>query len=158
RKYLPTAITLDVFLPDMLGWSVLSQLKHDPETRHIPVQITTVEEERRHGLSRGAFAYLNKPSTTEVLEASLDRIRTFAHGAQRRLLVIEDSEAERMSIAELIAHEDVQIVCAATGAEGLSHLEQAGFDCVVLDLRLPDMSGFDVLGQIQKEPSLRDVP
>jgi HAMP domain-containing protein/CheY-like chemotaxis protein/signal transduction histidine kinase len=158
RKYLPTAITLDVFLPDMLGWSVLSQLKHDPETRHIPVQITTVEEERRHGLSRGAFSYVNKPCTTEALEISLERIRTFAHGQQRRLLIIEDSETERMSISELIAHEDVQIDCAASGAEGLELLAQSEFDCVVLDLRLPDMSGFDLLGQIQKEPKLRDVP
>jgi CheY-like chemotaxis protein len=158
RKYRPTAITLDVFLPDMLGWSVLSQLKHDPETRHIPVQITTIEEERRHGLSRGAFAYLSKPSTTEALETSLDRIKTFAHGKQRRLLVIEDSETERMSISELIAHDDVQIVCAASGAEGLARLREGAFDCVVLDLRLPDMSGFDLLAQIQKEPKLRDVP
>jgi CheY-like chemotaxis protein len=137
---------------------VLSQLKHDPETRHIPVQITTVEEERRHGLSHGAFSYVNKPSTTEVLEVSLDRIRTFAHSTQRRLLVIEDSETERMSISELIAHEDVQIVCAATGADGLAQLQKGEFDCVVLDLRLPDMSGFDLLARIQKDPRLREVP
>ncbi|HUL67160.1 MAG TPA: HAMP domain-containing protein [Burkholderiaceae bacterium] len=158
HKYAPTAITLDVFLPDMLGWSVLSQLKHDPETRHIPVQITTIEEERRHGLSHGAFAYLNKPSTTEALEVSLDRIKAFARGKQRRLLVIEDSEAERMSISELIAHDDVEIVCAATGADALVQLERGGFDCIVLDLRLPDMSGFDLLARFQKEARMRDVP
>ena len=78
RKYQPTAISLDVFLPDMLGWTVLNQLKQDPETRHIPVQILTVEEERQYGLERGAFAFMNKPVTTDELEAAFDRIKHFA--------------------------------------------------------------------------------
>ena len=68
REYRPTAISLDVFLPDMLGWTVLSQLKQDPATRHIPVQIVTLDEDRQHGLARGAFSFLHKPTTTEGLE------------------------------------------------------------------------------------------
>ena len=67
REYRPTAISLDVFLPDMLGWTVLSQLKQDPATRHIPVQIVTLDEDRQHGLARGAFAFMTKPTTTEGL-------------------------------------------------------------------------------------------
>ena len=71
REYYPTAVSLDVFLPDMLGWTVLSHLKQDPATRHIPVQMLTLDEDRQHGLARGAFAFVTKPTTTEGLEAAL---------------------------------------------------------------------------------------
>jgi HAMP domain-containing protein/CheY-like chemotaxis protein/signal transduction histidine kinase len=158
RKYQPTAITLDIFLPDMLGWTLLSQLKHDHSTRHIPVQILTVEEERQHGLERGAFAYLNKPMTSEHLEQAFDRIKTFTSQPARRLLVVEDSVAEQTSVVELIAHDDVQIECVSTGEEALTAMRQRHFDCVVLDLRLPDISGFELLEKIQQEPKLREVP
>jgi CheY-like chemotaxis protein len=81
HKFKPSAISLDIFLPDMLGWTVLSRLKQDYATRHIPVQIVTVEEERQHGLERGAFSFLNKPMTTEELEIALERIKRFASPA-----------------------------------------------------------------------------
>jgi CheY-like chemotaxis protein/signal transduction histidine kinase len=158
RAHVPTAISLDVFLPDMLGWTVLSQLKQDPTTRHIPVQITTVEEERSHGLSRGAFAYVSKPATTELLEDSLNKIREFAQPRVRRLLVIEDSPAEQLSIKELLGHDDVDIKTVGTGAEGLKELRESEYDCVVLDLRLPDMSGFEILAEVQRDSTLREVP
>ncbi|MFL6647929.1 MAG: response regulator, partial [Sulfurifustaceae bacterium] len=158
RQFLPTAISLDVFLPDMLGWTVLSQLKQDPATRHIPVQIVTIEEERQHGLARGAFSYLNKPATTDGLDEAFERIKEFSQPRKRRLLIIEDSPAEQLSIAELLGHDDVEITTVGTGAEGLGALRASVFDCVVLDLRLPDMSGFDVLAEVQREPRLRDIP
>jgi CheY-like chemotaxis protein len=158
RKYKPTAVSLDIFLPDMLGWTVLSQLKQDPSTRHIPVQIVTVEEERQHGLERGAFAYLNKPLTTNSIEAAFDRIKRFAEPRARQLLVVEDDPAERMSIEELIRHDDVEITAVGTGAEALAIMREREFDCVVLDLKLPDISGFDLLGEVQKDEKLRDVP
>ncbi|MGI8894457.1 MAG: response regulator, partial [Casimicrobiaceae bacterium] len=158
REHSPTAISLDIFLPDMLGWTVLSQLKQDAATRHIPVQIITVEEERQHGLERGAFAYLNKPMTTESLEAAFDRIKSFAAPRVRHLLVVEDSPAEQLSIRELIAHDDVAITAVGTGAEALAAMRERSFDCVVLDLRLPDISGFELLEEVQRDPKLRDVP
>ena len=158
RKYLPTAISLDIFLPDMLGWTVLNRLKQDPTTRHIPVQIVTVEEERQHGLERGAFSFLAKPLTTEGLEAALTKIKDFALPRVRKLLVVEDNEAERMSICELIGHDDVEITTVGTGAEALAAMKDTPFDCVVLDLRLPDMTGFELLDQVQKEQTLREVP
>jgi CheY-like chemotaxis protein/signal transduction histidine kinase/HAMP domain-containing protein len=158
RRYRPTAITLDVFLPDMLGWTVLSQLKHDPATRHIPVQILTVEEERQYGLERGAFSFMNKPATTDGLESALKRIRDFASNQRRRLLVVEDNPAEQLSIAELLRADDLEITTAGTGAQALEILRQGEMDCVVLDLTLPDTSGFALLGEIQQLPQLRDLP
>jgi CheY-like chemotaxis protein/signal transduction histidine kinase/HAMP domain-containing protein len=158
RQYQPTAITLDVFLPDMLGWTVLNNLKLDPATRHIPVQILTVEEEQQHGLSHGAFSYLVKPATTDDLNIALDRIKVFATPRLKRLLIVEDNQLERQSIVELLGHTDLEITTAATGAEAFQLLLDRSFDCCVLDLRLPDISGFDLLNQIQSEPSLRPLP
>jgi CheY-like chemotaxis protein len=158
RQYRPTVITLDIFLPDMLGWTVLNKLKLAPETRHIPVQIITVEEERRHGLSHGAFSYLVKPATTEDLESAFDRMKSFVAPRTKRLLVVEDNSAEQQSIVELLSHHDVEITTASSGREAFEALLDRPFDCCVLDLRLPDMSGFELLDKLQGEPSLREVP
>ena len=158
RQFQPTAISLDIFLPDMLGWTVLNNLKLDPATRHIPVQIITLEEERQHGLEHGAFAYLVKPTTTERLEASLDRLKDFTVSRTKRLLVVEDNDTERQSIVELLGYKDIEITAVATGAEALEALLDRAFDCAVLDLRLPDMTGFELLRQIQAQPSLCEVP
>jgi CheY-like chemotaxis protein len=158
REYKPTAISLDVFLPDMLGWTVLSQLKQDPLMRHIPVQIVTMDEDRQHGLARGAFSFLPKPTTQRGLEDALNRIKEYAKPRARRLLVIEDNEAEQLSIAELLGHDDVVIDVVATGEEGLTLLRSGSYDCAVLDLRLPDMSGFDLLEKLKTETELGDLP
>jgi HAMP domain-containing protein/signal transduction histidine kinase/CheY-like chemotaxis protein len=158
RQYGPTAISLDIFLPDLLGWTVLNQLKLDPTTRHIPVQIISLEEERQHGLAHGAFAYLVKAATTVGLEAAFDRIKEFTTPRAKRLLIIEDNEIERQSIVELLGHHDIEIETVATGEAGLRALLERAFDCVVLDLRLPDMTGFDLLEKMHREPKLEDVP
>ena len=158
RQYRPAAVSLDIFLPDMLGWTVLNQLKLDPATRHIPVQIVTLEEERHHGLSHGAFSYLVKAPTTEGLEAAFDRIKDFTAPRTKRLLVVEDDDIERGSIVELVGHHDIEVVTAGTGAEALGVMLDRACDCVVLDLRLPDMSGFDVLTKMHETPALAAVP
>ncbi len=158
RQYQPSAVSLDVFLPDMLGWTVLSQLKQNPLTRHIPVQIITLDEDRQHGLARGAFAFVTKPATTEGLEDALSRIKEYTARRRKRLLVVEDNPDEQLSIAELLGHDDIEIVTAGTGAAALTALKQQPSDCVVLDLRLPDMSGFEVLEQIRNDAELSDVP
>ena len=158
HQFLPTAITLDIFLPDMLGWTVLNNLKLDPATRHIPVQIISLEEERQHGLSHGAFSYMVKPATTDDLDLAFDRIKTFARPRVKNLLVVEDNDVESRSIVELLGHEDIQITTVATGGDAMQHLLDKPYDCAVLDLRLPDMSGFELLDKIQQEPSLSEVP
>jgi HAMP domain-containing protein/signal transduction histidine kinase/CheY-like chemotaxis protein len=158
RQFRPCAISLDIFLPDMLGWTVLNQLKLDPALRHIPVQIVTLEEERQHGLAHGAFSYIVKSPTTESLENSLSRIRDFTVPRKKRLLVVEDNEIERKSIIELLGYDDVDISAASDGTNALHALVSERFDCVVLDLRLPDMSGFDLLEKIHAQPELAEVP
>jgi HAMP domain-containing protein/signal transduction histidine kinase/DNA-binding response OmpR family regulator len=158
REYNPTAISLDVFLPDVLGWTVLNHLKQDSATRHIPVQMLTLDEDRHHGLSRGAFAYVTKPSTTEDLDAALTRIREYSQPRRKRLLVVEDNPAEQLSTRELLGYEDIDIDVAESGSAALLSLSESNYDCVVLDLRLPDMSGFDVLAQLRDNPKLKDLP
>jgi HAMP domain-containing protein/CheY-like chemotaxis protein len=158
KQYQPTAVSLDVFLPDMLGWSVLSQLKQNPLTRHIPVQIITLDEDRQHGMARGAFAFVTKPASTEGVEAALARIKEYAQPRRKRLLVVEDDRTEQMSITELLGHDDIEIVTAGTGAEALRVLRRDPCDCIVLDLRLPDMSGFEVLEELRGDAKLSDVP
>src|SRR5262249_18618460 len=91
REFHPAAVSLDVFLPDMLGWTVLNHLKQDPATRHIPVQMLTMDEDRHHGLARGAFAFVTKPTTTEGLEEALTRIKEYAAPRRKRLLIVEDN-------------------------------------------------------------------
>jgi HAMP domain-containing protein/CheY-like chemotaxis protein/signal transduction histidine kinase len=158
KQYQPSAVSLDVFLPDMLGWTVLSQLKHNPLTRHIPVQIITLDEDRQHALARGAFSFVNKPTTTEGVSAALAHIKEYAKPRRKRLLIVEDNAAEQMSIRELLDHDDIEIVTTGTGAGALSTLRESPCDCVVLDLRLPDMTGFEVLDSIRNDNSLSDVP
>ena len=158
KQYQPAAVSLDVFLPDMLGWTVLSQLKQNPLTRHIPVQIVTLDEDRQHGLARGAFSFITKPTTREGIADALGRIKNFAQPRRKRLMVIEDDQAEQMSIRALLGHDDIEIVNAATGGEALDALRERPCDCVVLDLRLPDMSGFEVLERMRSDDALADVP
>jgi CheY-like chemotaxis protein/signal transduction histidine kinase len=158
REFHPTAVSLDVFLPDMLGWTVLNHLKQDPTTRHIPVQMLTLDEDRQHGLTRGAFAFVTKPATPEALEAALVRIKEYATPRRKQLLVVEDNLAEQLSIRELLGHDDIDVVVAATGCEALAAIGQRPFDCVVLDLSLPDMSGFEVLERLRDTPAQSDLP
>jgi CheY-like chemotaxis protein len=158
KQFQPTAISLDVFLPDMLGWTVLSQLKQNPLTRHIPVQIVTLDEDRQHGLASGAFSFITKPTTSEGLAEALNKIKDYSQPRRKRLLMVEDNPAEQMSIKELLGHDDIDIVTASTGGEALDLLRTDPCDCVVLDLRLPDMSGFEVLESMRASPALSDVP
>jgi HAMP domain-containing protein/CheY-like chemotaxis protein/signal transduction histidine kinase len=158
REFRPTAVSLDVFLPDMLGWTVLNHLKQDPATRHIPIQMLTLDEDRHHGLARGAFAFVTKPSTPEGLEAAFARIKDYVAPRRKRLLVVEDNPAEQLSIRELLGYDDIDVSVATTGQEALTVLEEQPFDCVVLDLRLPDMTGFEVLERLRDTPPASDVP
>jgi CheY-like chemotaxis protein len=156
RQYTPTAITLDIELPGMDGWSVLDRLKHTRNTRHIPVHIISVAEERQRGLKMGAMAFENKPATPEQLRDTLGRIENFVQRGVKSLLVIEDDTIAQESIKELIGEGDVETVAVGTAEEALSQLRSKRYDCIVLDLGLPDMDGFDLMQQIKTE--IGDIP
>ena len=158
RRFKPAAITLDLCLPDKDGWAILDRLKHDPITRHIPVHIISVEEARQRGLKLGAFGYLSKPVSREWLEKAFDEMIAFIDRPSKNLLIVEDNADQRKSMMELIAGVDVQATSVGTGEEALNALKQARFDCMVLDLRLPDMDGKDLIERIQTELGLMNLP
>jgi CheY-like chemotaxis protein len=122
------------------------------------VQIITLDEDRQHALASGAFSFVTKPTTTEGVEAALSRIKEYTKPRRKRLLVVEDNPAEQMSITELLGHDDIEIVTTSTGTAALDTLRKDPCDCVVLDLRLPDMTGFEVLERICQDSSLSDIP
>ncbi|GAC1476943.1 MAG: HAMP domain-containing protein [Gemmatimonadaceae bacterium] len=158
HNYRPDAITLDIGVPGTHGWDVLDRLKKHPDTRHIPVHIISGQSERQQGLMAGALAYLEKPVTKEALESAFGRIATFIDRGVRRLLVVEDDEAQRHSIEELIAHDDVEIVSVETADEALRALSTSHFDCMVLDLGLAGTTGFELLETVKGDPTRRDLP
>src|SRR5437879_9735665 len=126
--------------------------------RHIPGEMRTLDEDGHHGLARGAFAFVTKPSTPEGLDAALDRIKEYAAPRRKRLLVVEDNPAEQLSIKELLGYDDIDVTVASSGEEAIQAVNKESFDCVVLDLRLPDISGFEVLERFRDTPSLCDLP
>jgi HAMP domain-containing protein/CheY-like chemotaxis protein/signal transduction histidine kinase len=158
REFHPTAVSLDVSLPDMLGWTVLNHLKQDPATRHIPVQMLTMDEDWHHGLSHGAFAFVTKPTTSEELSAAITRIREYSSPRRKRLLVVEDEPAQQLSIEALLSHDDIDVSVVSTGSEALAAVGKEQFDCVVLDLRLPDMTGFELLEQLGQSKPGGELP
>ncbi|SFD20851.1 HAMP domain-containing protein [Massilia yuzhufengensis] len=158
RDYLPSAILLDIDLPDIDGFTVLDRLKRDPNTRHIPVHVMSSLRERERALRQGAISYINKPVSREVMAEEFKRIQKFLMGGKRSLLVVEDDMAQRESIVALIGNTDIHMVTVDTGGAALEALESSHFDCMVLDLTLPDISGFDLLDRIGANERLRDLP
>jgi hypothetical protein len=117
-----------------------------------------VEEQRQRALQQGAFTHLQKPVTSEVLGKAFDEIADFAARRVRKLLVVEDDDVQRMSVVELIGNGDVKTTAVATGEEALNLLKDERFDCMVLDLKLPDMSGFELIEKLQSDLGRHDLP
>ncbi|MGV0027535.1 response regulator [Phormidesmis priestleyi] len=158
QHFKPDAIMLDIHLPDMDGWTVLDRLKHNSETRHIPIHILSSDDQQQRGLHLGAIAYLQKPVSPETLNQIFANIKGFIDRPVKSLLIIEDDAVQANSIAELIGNGDVQSTTVGTGAEALERLRSHSYDCVVMDLGLPDMSGFDLIEQIKQEAHLTSLP
>ena len=142
----------------MDGWTVLDRLKHDPQTRHIPVHIISTVEGRQRGLKQGALAFLEKPVTKEALDDAFAKLQAFVERRVKSLLVVEDDRTQRESIVELIGNGDVETTAVETGEEALDALRAGRFDCMVLDLGLPDMTGFDLIERIRGEAGLAELP
>lgn len=158
QSYKPDAIILDIQLPVIDGWSVLGELKSSAITRHIPVHVISVVDEVKQGLMMGAIAYLKKPSSREALENAFNHIASYTEKSVKHLLIVEDDDIQRHSIIELIGHDDVSITAVSTGREALAELRKQRYDCMVLDLMLTDMTGFDLLDQIRDDENLIDLP
>jgi CheY-like chemotaxis protein/HAMP domain-containing protein len=158
RSVKPDAITLDLRLPDTDGWVILDRLKHDPETRHIPVHIISAMDEERRSLECGAMAFLSKPSEPEALDAALSEIEAFLARRVKKVLIVEDDDVQRNAVVELIDGADVSTTAVASGEEALEALERDSFDCLILDLKLPDMAGTELIEKMQEKPALRRLP
>ncbi|MEH2414083.1 response regulator [Nostoc sp.] len=158
QQFKPNAIMLDIHMPEMDGWTLLDRLKHNPNTRHIPVHILSVDERQQRGLHLGAITYIQKPVSPEALTQVLTEIKGFIERQVKTLLIVEDDPVQAQSIIELIGNSDVQSTAVGTGAEALSFLRSHHFDCMVLDLGLPDMSGFTLIEEIKLEPRLLKLP
>jgi HAMP domain-containing protein/signal transduction histidine kinase/DNA-binding response OmpR family regulator len=158
RELKPAAVTLDVHLPDVDGWRVLDGLKVDLATRHIPVHIITVDEDPEPARSQGAVGFLTKAETKESLQLAFDQLKDFVERPVKNLLVVEDDEIQTMNIRELIGNGDVKTTVVATGKDALAAIQQSKYDCMVLDLGLPDMSGSELLEQIKNSDAFRTLP
>jgi CheY-like chemotaxis protein/signal transduction histidine kinase/HAMP domain-containing protein len=144
-KYLPEAVILDIRLPGMDGWTVLEALKDDPQTRHIPVHIMSVEEASLDAFRRGAIGHLTKPATREDIEEAFRRLEEVFGREMKELLVVEDDDNLRSSIIRLVGNGDVHADEAASGEETIRAIQSKRYDCMILDLGLPDMTGFQLL-------------
>ncbi|HEV2207727.1 MAG TPA: HAMP domain-containing protein [Verrucomicrobiae bacterium] len=153
RDLKPAAVTLDLHLPDLDGWRVLDGLKLDLATRHIPVQIISVEQDPAPALSQGALGFVTKSEKRESLQQAFAQLRQFVERPMKSLLLVEDDEIQRLSILDLIGNGDVKTTAVASGQEALSALESGQYDCMVLDLGLPDMSGSELLERIKSSTS-----
>jgi hypothetical protein len=158
RRFSPDAITLDIVLPDMDGWTVLDRLKHDPKTRHIPVNVISASGQKQRGFKQGAIGYLEKPVTKEAINEAMNAIKAFIERPAKNLLVVEDDETQRNSIVELIGNGDVETTAVASGAEAIELLKTNRFDCMVIDLGLPDMTGSELIKKVQDELGLQNLP
>jgi hypothetical protein len=158
REFHPDAITLDLHLPDVDGWLLLDRLKHDPETRHIPVHIISVDEGLERGLKAGAIAHLSKPVSKQDLDQALAGLKDRLERKERYLLVVEPEEAERRAVADLLGGENIETTAVGSFQEALAALAERTFDCMVTGLALPDMSGIDLVEQVHRNPALRDMP
>jgi CheY-like chemotaxis protein/signal transduction histidine kinase/CHASE3 domain sensor protein len=147
----PSAILLDVNLPDHSGLGVLDQLKRNPQTRHIPVHVLSVSDYKQVALEMGAIGYALKPAKREELIEVLKHLEAKFSQHLRRVLVVEDDARQRESIRELLGNEDVQITGVATANEALRELEAVTYDCMVVDLNLPDFSGHDLLEKMARQ-------
>jgi CheY-like chemotaxis protein/CHASE3 domain sensor protein len=147
----PSAIVLDVGLPDRSGLSVLDALKHNSKTRHIPVHVISASDYTQEALEMGAAGYAIKPVKREQLVQALQRLETKFTQKLRRVLVVEDDATLRESTCRLLSGDDVETFAVGTAAEALDHLRATTFDCMVLDLSLPDQTGFQLLESMSHE-------
>jgi CheY-like chemotaxis protein/nitrogen-specific signal transduction histidine kinase len=157
-RFNPDGITLDLQMPYMEGWTVLDRLKHDSKTRHIPVYVLSALSQQQRALRQGAFGYIEKPATREVLGVAFNEIKDFIERSTKSLLVVDHDQSQRNMIMELISDSDVECTGVGSAAEAVERLQSQHFDCIVIDPNLPDMNGIDLIRKIQQESHLEKLP
>jgi signal transduction histidine kinase/CheY-like chemotaxis protein/HAMP domain-containing protein len=158
REFSPRAITLDITLPDMAGWTILDRLKHDPATRHIPVHVISGDENRRRGLALGAMSYLEKSVTKDNLTAAFDAIHHSLERRARKLLIVSEADARRARWEEELGGSDVETIAVGSGGEVLAIVRQKYLDGIVIDMRLGDIPAAQLVEEIQKELGTQTPP
>lgn len=151
KHFMPNAIVLDVGLPDQSGLSVLDRLKRDVRTRHIPIHIVSADDYSETALALGAVGYMLKPVKREQLVEVLQRLETRLSQRVHRVLIVEDNDVQREAVTKLLTSHEVETVSAGTAAECLKLLKEQTFDCMVLDLSLPDASGYSLLETLSQD-------
>ena len=157
-KYIPSAIILDIGLPGIDGWKVLDELKNNADTRHIPIHIISAFDKKNQGLQRGAIGYLTKPVNQNQLEEVFKKIEQFETEKIKELLIVEDDRELRESIIKLMKSSDVNITAIGSGLEAYNLLKNKNFSCVILDLGLPDISGFELLDRLSSDTDIPHTP
>ncbi|PTS95722.1 histidine kinase [Pedobacter sp. HMWF019] len=157
---LPDAIVLDIMLPVMDGWTILKKLKADPRTKHIPVHMMSAGDEKTDKARKeGAIGFLKKPIEKDQLDTAFNLLMNNTDQYNfKTVLLIEDQELQSMIVKEELVSKGIEVVQAFTGQEALDVLKTTTFDCIILDLNLPDISGFDLLDQIKTQPTLTHIP
>ncbi|MDP2316493.1 MAG: HAMP domain-containing protein [Pseudomonadota bacterium] len=158
RRNRPVAVVMNIHLPDADGWNVLDRLKHDPLTRHVPVQVLSVEDVGGRALKVGAFSFLRLPCGATELEGTIATMCASLNRPMKQLLIVEDDDIQRAALVALLAGADIGCVAVATGTEALAALVAGPFDCVVLDLGLPDVPGTELLARIKGDLGLHQLP
>ena len=158
KEYRPNAILLDIGLPDQSGLTVLDRLKHDEETRHIPVHVISGSDQSQTALALGAIGFLEKPAPREQLAEVLAGLQEKLTSRMRRVLIVEDDQVQREAVGALLRSQDVETVGVGTAADCLEELRGASYDCIVLDLSLPDASGFSLLETLSEEGEAAPPP
>ncbi len=156
--YRPKAIILDIGLPGIDGWEVMERLKDNPETRHIPVHFISAADKTLESLRMGAIGHLTKPVSIDMVNDVFGKIETVIDREIHRILVIEDDQIQRNSIIELIKDKDIEIKGVSGGEEAVDALKKFKYDCIILDLNLTDVSGFDLLTLIKSDENISKVP
>lgn len=158
RQYLPSAVVLDIGLPDNSGLTVLDRLKRHPQTRHIPIHVVSAHDHAQTAMTLGAIGYMNKPIKRDELSSVLKNLEKRFSQTMRRVLLVEDDEVQRDSVKHLLAHKDVEIVDVGTAAACLEKLKDGTFDCMIMDLNLPDASGYTLLETLSCEDAYSFPP
>ncbi len=156
--YKPSAIVMDIGLPGIDGWDVLTRLKDAPATRHIPVHLISASDPSRNAMKMGAIGYLTKPVSIENINQAFGKIEQMIDRKVKKLLVVDGNDQQRDTIIELLKGHDIEIISASTGSDAFKHLQAGAYQCMILDLKLPDMSGTELMDKIRSDERLSEIP